>query len=47
MKVASITLRDKHGWPIESVKGKTIANIMKAVMLTNVKKTIQRRYVEG
>lgn len=32
-------LRDKHGWPVEFIKGKNITNFIRAIIITNIKMT--------
>jgi hypothetical protein len=36
-------LRDKHGWPVERIKGRPIINFLRLLILTDVKQTLKRR----
>jgi hypothetical protein len=40
MKIGNKVLRDKHGWPVVSIKGKPITNVIRAILYTNISKTM-------
>jgi hypothetical protein len=42
MNIVGKTLRDKYGWPVVSIKGKPITNIIRAVLHTNIKRTFRQ-----
>lgn len=34
-------LRDKYGWPVVFIKGKLITNIIRAIIHTDIRKTLE------
>jgi len=36
-------LRDKYGWPIETVKGNHVVNFFRTLFLINLRKTYNKR----
>jgi hypothetical protein len=40
MKIGNKVLRDKYGWPVVSIKGKPITNVIRAILYTNMSKTM-------
>jgi len=43
VKVRGAILRDKHGWPVEGVKGRWFLNLLRAVIHMNLWQTWSRR----
>ena len=34
-------LRDKHGWPVERIKGRPITNLIRVILHTNIYQTLK------
>jgi len=40
MKIGKYVLIDKYGWPVVSIAGKQITNTIRAIIHTNIYKTL-------
>ena len=43
MMIGKIVLRDVLGWPVETVKGKSVFNFIRIILLTDINRTWKQR----